>query len=94
MEVLLTEIRGNVAWLTMNRPQVHNALSPELMVRLARAWHQLLADDRVRVVILTGAGDQAFCTGADLGRLIPLLSGARAAGRRMGPRDNWPPRSD
>ena len=79
MEVLLTEIRGNVAWLTMNRPQVYNALNPELMVRLARAWHQLLADDRVRVVILTGAGDKAFCTGADLGRLIPLLSGARAA---------------
>jgi enoyl-CoA hydratase len=78
MAVLLTEIRDHVAYLTMNRPQVHNALSPELMVRLARAWHELLADDRVRVVILTGAGDKAFCAGADLGRLIPLLSGARA----------------
>jgi enoyl-CoA hydratase len=83
MPVLLTEIRGQVARLTMNRPQVHNALSPELMVALARAWHDLLADDRVRVVVLTGAGDKAFCSGADLGRLIPLLSGARA------PEDEW-----
>lgn len=83
MPVLLTEIREHIACLTMNRPQVHNALSPELMVRLARAWHELLTDDRVRVVILTGAGDKAFCVGADLGRLIPLLSGARA------PEDEW-----
>ena len=79
MAVLLSEIRGNVAWLTMNRPEIYNALSPELMVRMARAWHELLADDRVRAVILTGAGDKGFCTGADLGRLIPLLTGARAA---------------
>ncbi len=83
MPVLETEIRGHVAYLTMNRPQVHNALNPELMVRLAQAWHQLRDDDRVRVVILTGAGDQAFCAGADLGRLIPLLSGARP------PDDEW-----
>src|SRR5215472_11199159 len=78
MGVLLTEIRGNVAYLTMNRPQVHNALNPELMVSLARAWHRLRTDDRVRVVVLTGAGDKAFSAGADLDRLIPLLSGARA----------------
>ena len=83
MSVLLTEIRGHVAYLTMNRPQVRNALSPELMVRLARAWPELGADDRVRAVIVTGAGDKAFCVGADLGRLIPLLSGARA------PEDEW-----
>ncbi len=83
MPVLETEIRGHVAYLTMNRPQVHNALNPELMVRLARAWHELRDDDRVRVVILTGAGDKAFSTGADLGRLIPLLSGART------PEDEW-----
>jgi enoyl-CoA hydratase len=83
MPVLLTEIRGNIACLTMNRPQVHNALNPELMVAMARAWHDLLADDRVRVVVLTGAGDKAFSAGADLGRLIPLLSGARV------PDDEW-----
>jgi enoyl-CoA hydratase len=83
MAVLMSEIRGNVAYLTMNRPQVHNALSPELMVRLARAWQELSADERVRVVIVTGAGEQAFSAGADLSRLIPLLSGARQ------PEDEW-----
>jgi enoyl-CoA hydratase len=83
MAALETELRGHVAYLTMNRPQVHNALSPELMVRLAQAWHGLRADDRVRVVILTGAGDRAFSAGADLGQLLPLLSGHRQ------PEDEW-----
>jgi enoyl-CoA hydratase len=83
MPALLIEIRGHVAYLTMNRPQVHNALDPELIVRLSQAWQELRADDRVRVVILTGAGDKAFSAGADLGTLIPLLSGARA------PEDEW-----
>jgi enoyl-CoA hydratase len=83
MPVLLTEIRGNVAYLTMNRPQVHNAFNPELMVRLARAWRELSADELVRVVVVSGAGEQAFSAGADLNRLIPRLSGARA------PEDEW-----
>jgi enoyl-CoA hydratase/carnithine racemase len=83
MPALLIEIRGHVAYLTMNRPQVHNALDAELIVRLSQAWQELRADDRVRVVILTGAGDKAFSAGADLGTLIPLLSGARA------PEDEW-----
>src|SRR5579885_1068596 len=83
MPVLLSEIRGGVACLTMNRPHVHNAFSPELMVRLGRAWPELAADDRVRAVIITGAGDRAFSAGADLDRLIPLLSGART------PQDQW-----
>jgi enoyl-CoA hydratase len=78
MPALLSEIRGHIAHLTMNRPQVHNALNPELIVRLADAWHELAADDRVRVVILSGAGERAFSAGADLGELIPLLTGARA----------------
>jgi enoyl-CoA hydratase len=83
MPVLLSEIRGGVACLTMNRPQVHNAFNPELMVRLGRAWPELAADDRVRAVIITGAGQRAFSAGADLDCLIPLLSGARP------PQDQW-----
>jgi enoyl-CoA hydratase len=78
MPALLTEIRGHIAYLTMNRPHAHNALNPELIVRLADAWHELAANDRVRAVILTGAGEMAFSAGADLGELIPLLTGARA----------------
>jgi enoyl-CoA hydratase/carnithine racemase len=60
MPALLVEIRDDIAYLTLNRPEVHNAINPELMVQLAEAWKRVAADDSVRVVILTGAGDKAF----------------------------------
>lgn len=72
------EIKGNVAVVTLNRPEARNAVNPEVGVRLHEAWHAVRDDDRVRVAILTGTGS-AFCAGADLGRLIPLISGARGA---------------
>lgn len=63
----------------LNRPDKMNALTPEMIVRLARAWDDISADTSVRVAILTGAGDRAFSAGADLGRLTPLLTRARLA---------------
>ncbi len=83
MSALNYETRGHVAYLTLNRPEVHNALSPEMMVQMAQAWHEIARDDGVRVAIVTGAGDKAFSAGADLGRLIPLFSRARE------PEDEW-----
>jgi enoyl-CoA hydratase len=80
---LLYEKRDGVAILTFNRPEKRNALSPELLVRLAEAWVDFRDDDALRVAILTGAGDQAFCAGGDLGRLMPLFTGARK------PDDEW-----
>ena len=65
--------------MTLNRPDKMNALNPEMIVRLARAWDAIEADTSVRVAILTGAGERTFCAGADLGRLTPLLTRARAA---------------
>ena len=79
MPDLLYEKRDGIAFLTLNRPDRLNALSPELIVRLAEAWVDFRADDDLRVAILTGAGERAFCVGGDLERLIPLFSGARAA---------------
>lgn len=67
---------GHVALITLNRPQARNAFSPEVLVRLDRAWADAEADPEVRVAVITGAGD-VFCAGADLARLIPLMSGAR-----------------
>lgn len=75
--------RGHVALLTLNRPEARNAFSPEMLVRLAEAWTQVRDDPDIRVAVVTGAGDQAFCSGADLGRLIPLVSRARP------PEDDW-----
>ncbi len=82
-DVLIYEKRGQIAYITMNRPEARNAINPEMMVRLAEAWLDYAADDDLRVAVLTGAGDKAFCAGADLKRLIPLMTGARQ------PEDEW-----
>jgi enoyl-CoA hydratase len=70
------ETRGHVALVTLNRPDARNAINPEVAVRLADAWQKVRDDDAVRVCIVTGKGS-AFCAGADLGQLIPMMSGAR-----------------
>ncbi len=77
MADLLFEKRNRIAYLTLNRPQIHNALNPEIIVRLAEAWKEIDQDDAVRAAIITGAGTKAFSAGADLGRLIPLFTKAR-----------------
>src|SRR5215469_3029485 len=62
---LLTERRGHVLIVTMNRPQARNALSSEMMALMRQAWDRVDADPGIRVAVLTGAGG-AFCAGADL----------------------------
>ena len=83
MSALLFEIRGAVALITLNRPEAHNAINPEMAVRLAEAWETVRDDDAIRAAVVTGAGDGSFCSGADLARLIPLITGARQ------PEDEW-----
>ena len=72
-------IEDGVAVVTLDRPAKLNSLDPELVCRLADAWDAIAANPWVRVAIVTGAGERAFCTGADLGRLIPLFTRARPA---------------
>jgi enoyl-CoA hydratase len=83
MPHLIYEKRNGIAYLTMNRPEKRNALTPEMVIQLAEAWTNFRDDGDARVAILTGAGDRAFCAGADLGRLIPLMTGVRP------PDDDW-----
>src|SRR5690606_15322554 len=66
MSVLLRRREGFVEILTLNRPEQRNALSPELIEELSIAFGEAEADNDVRVVILTAAGDKAFCAGMDL----------------------------
>ncbi|MDB5699239.1 MAG: hypothetical protein JWN69_2043 [Alphaproteobacteria bacterium] len=80
---LIYEKRGPIAYITFNRPEARNALDPEAMCRLADAWQDYAEDDDLRVAILTGTGDKAFTAGADLGKLVPLWTGARQ------PQDEW-----
>jgi enoyl-CoA hydratase/carnithine racemase len=53
--------------LTIDRPERRNALNPEVILALQEALHGVKADETIRAVVLTGAGDEAFCAGADLG---------------------------
>lgn len=82
MAVVEYEVKDGIATVTLNRPEARNALNPEVVVRLARAWEQVRDDGDVRVAVVTGVGS-CFCAGADLGQLVPLLSGTRA------PENEW-----
>ncbi len=64
---LTYEVKDRAAWLTINRPEKRNAISPEAMTLFAEALDRAEQDDNVRAVVVTGAGDKAFCSGADLG---------------------------
>ena len=57
---------GRVVLVTIQRPEVRNALNTQAHLELDRAWRRFEEDDSAWVAILTGAGDQAFCAGADL----------------------------
>ena len=69
LDNVLYESRGDVAYVTLNRPQVLNALNTPTWVDLRTAFEWARDDDTVRGVVLTGAGDKAFVAGADIGEL-------------------------
>lgn len=68
-DTVLLEISDGVALVTLNRPQAMNALSKALRARLFAVMRQVDEDERVRAVILTGAGERAFTAGLDLKEL-------------------------
>ncbi len=65
-ETILFEKQGHRANLTINRPDKRNALTGQTIRELVRAFEDCKADPEIRVVVLAGAGDKAFCAGADL----------------------------
>src|SRR5581483_5640311 len=71
---ILYEKKGRIAYVTINRPDALNAIDPETNDELTHAFHDFRDDPELLVAILTGAGDRAFCSGADLKALIPHLS--------------------
>ncbi|HLG00928.1 MAG TPA: enoyl-CoA hydratase/isomerase family protein [Acidimicrobiia bacterium] len=105
-ETLLYEEADGVAWVTMNRPDVHNAFNSTMQVELKELWRGLRRHDDVRCVVLTGAGEKAFCTGIDRAegigsdepRARPVGSGSTPfmfddPGEDIGPKTNdlWKP---
>ena len=65
-ETLLTSVTDGVARITLNRPEVRNALSRAMVSEIEQALAAYEADAGARVIVLAGAGDTAFCAGADL----------------------------
>ncbi|MGH2951191.1 MAG: enoyl-CoA hydratase/isomerase family protein [Solirubrobacterales bacterium] len=67
-----------IAYVTINRPQARNAIDPDVHRLMIETWADFRDDDSVDVAILTGAGDDAFCAGADLKTYIPpIMADAR-----------------
>ncbi|HYB99432.1 MAG TPA: enoyl-CoA hydratase-related protein [Candidatus Limnocylindrales bacterium] len=75
---------AHIAVVTINRPRHANSLNPPALRELARAWREIAADDDVRCVVLTGAGERVFCSGMDLKETIPAAQ-AFARGERIDP---------
>ncbi|HXY26813.1 MAG TPA: enoyl-CoA hydratase/isomerase family protein [Acidimicrobiales bacterium] len=65
LTTLLCQVHDGVALVTLNRPEVHNAFNEAMQDELEAVWRWLRFDDDVRSIVLTGAGDKAFCTGID-----------------------------
>jgi enoyl-CoA hydratase len=80
---VLYEKRGGIAYITLNRPEKRNALTPEMVVRLVDIWADVASDETIRVALVTGAGDKAFSSGGDLGSLIPIMMRTRS------PENEW-----
>jgi enoyl-CoA hydratase/carnithine racemase len=70
LETLLYEERNGVAVVTLNRPDVHNAFNRAMERELQQVWRSLRSNDDVGAVVLTGAGEKAFCTGIDRSEAI------------------------
>jgi enoyl-CoA hydratase len=82
-ETLLVSIEQNIARVTLNRPEVLNALNAPMFDELEHAFREIAAREDVRVVLLTGAGDKAFAAGADIRELQELdVPGGERKARR------------
>ncbi|PPE72084.1 enoyl-CoA hydratase [Solimonas fluminis] len=81
--VLFDAREDGIAILTINRPDTRNALSREVREGLFAAWERFERDEKLRIAILTGSGDKAFCAGGDLKEMVER-------GLRVPPRDMFP----
>lgn len=71
---LRTELRGRILRVTLDRPARRNAISPEMHAEFTPLFRRIAADDQVDVVVVTGAGDKAFCVGADFAGMDAKLA--------------------
>lgn len=89
MSAVIYEKRGSVAWITLNRPEVLNAINLQMRDELWEVWQAARDDPDIRVLIMKGAGERAFSAGADITEFgtAPSYVAAREARHA---RDLWP----
>lgn len=68
---ITTKIQDGVAIVTLNRPEAMNSIDPESNEQLLDVWDEVTKNEEIRVLLVTGAGERAFCTGADLKKTMP-----------------------
>ena len=73
-ENIIYEVKDNIATITFNRPKALNALNGALLDELSQALDEIAADEDIRVLVLTGAGDKSFVAGADITELATFNS--------------------
>jgi enoyl-CoA hydratase/carnithine racemase len=71
---IIYEKKGNIAYIAINRPEAMNAIDIETSKELSEAWLNFRDDPNLLVAILSGSGEKAFCTGADLKKFIPVIT--------------------
>ena len=64
-DIIYSTTADGIAKITINRPEVHNAFRPQTLIEVSKALEIAREDERIGVIILTGAGDKAFCSGGD-----------------------------
>jgi enoyl-CoA hydratase/carnithine racemase len=67
LQTVLYEVRDRAAWITINRPEQRNAINLQVQLDLIASFDEAKRDPEVKVAVLTGSGDKAFCAGGDLG---------------------------
>ena len=77
---LVYEKKGKIAYMTINRPEALNAMDPETFEEFSQALIDFKGDDERWVAIVTGAGERAFCAGADIKKMLPYLKERRVQG--------------
>ena len=79
-ETLNYDVQDGVALMTLNRPDMRNAVNSVMSRELPRMWRQFEEDDSAVVAVITGAGDKAFCAGGDIQALYHSISENHDAG--------------
>ena len=80
---VLYKVIDHIAYITLNRPEAHNAVDPESVVKLNEIWQDYRDNPDIHCAILTGTGEKSFCTGLDLASTIPLKTKAIEPNNRV-----------